>query len=233
MPLYPIVAAPPCGAVDARGHRLLEEPSNPVVKDVKRLGPNRWPLSFTMKTVRKPGGRATGLISRLADTSQLQRDTGLKAELYCNADELNDIPCLPRQRARMRMHRRQLTERRGYRLRLATRRPFSWPFTTCGEMSTFMDDEVEMAAKGVKGSPASDCGMIPPRPMAKALAKITGQVPRAVAEPSGGHLPSSESAHRRVRTQIVTRAPQRKAQAICFRFGTTFRTRIRLSSLIA
>lgn len=31
--------------------------------------------------------------------------------------------------------------------------------------------------------------MIPPRLMAKALAKITGQVPRAVAQPSGDHLP--------------------------------------------
>lgn len=38
-----------------------------------------------------------------------------------------------------------------------------------------MDEEVEMAGKGVKGSPASDCGMMPPRPMAKALAKITGR----------------------------------------------------------
>jgi hypothetical protein len=70
-----------------------------------------------------------------------------------------------------------------------------------------------MAGKGVKGSPASDCGMMPPRPMAKALAKITGQVPRAVAEPSGGHLPSSESAHRRVRTQSLLECSQRKAGA--------------------
>ena len=77
-----------------------------------------------------------------------------------------------------------------------------------------------MAGKGVKGSPASDCGMMPPRPMAKALAKITGQVPRAVAEPSGGHLPSSESAHRRVRTQSLLECLATKGRrcACCLMF---------------
>lgn len=77
-----------------------------------------------------------------------------------------------------------------------------------------------MAGKGVKGSPASDCGMMPPRPMAKALAKITGQVPRAVAEPSGGHLPSSESAHRRVRTQSLLE-PRNERQALCVLFDVS------------
>jgi hypothetical protein len=92
-----------------------------------------------------------------------------------------------------------------------------------------------MAGKGVKGSPASDCGMMPPRPMAKALAKITGQVPRAVAEPSGGHLPSSESAHRRVRTQSLLERAATKGRARCFRFGTTshLSTRFRLPRYLA
>ena len=58
--------------------------------------------------------------------------------------------------------------------------------------------------------------MIPPRLMAKALAKITGQVPRAVAQPSGDHLPLQNqltvvTTHNRY--FVVCRTQRRKGSA--------------------